>query len=140
MFLKQYLDTHSNLCFNALKGGEGLGGDDPIRSDLIRGSIDAMLLRVLSAHDSYGYEIIKTITQRTGGRYELKEPSLYTSLKRLERDGCVQSYWGDASQGARRKYYRITPAGAALLHDAVEQWRAARDIIDCVLIGGEEHG
>ena len=70
-----------------------------IRSDLIRGSIDAMLLRVLSAHDSYGYEIIKTITQRTGGRYELKEPSLYTSLKRLERDGCVQSYWGDASQG-----------------------------------------
>lgn len=71
-----------------------------IRSDLIRGSIDAMLLRVLSAHDSYGYEIIKTITQRTGGRYELKEPSLYTSLKRLERDGCVQSYWGDASQGA----------------------------------------
>lgn len=111
-----------------------------IRSDLIRGSIDAMLLRVLSAHDSYGYEIIKTITQRTGGRYELKEPSLYTSLKRLERDGCVQSYWGDASQGARRKYYRITPAGAALLHDAVEQWRAARDIIDCVLIGGEEHG
>ena len=39
-----------------------------IRSDLIRGSIDAMLLRVLSAHDSYGYEIIKTITQRTGGR------------------------------------------------------------------------
>lgn len=111
-----------------------------IRSDLIRGSIDAMLLRVLSAHDSYGYEIIKTIAQRTGGRYELKEPSLYTSLKRLERDGCVQSYWGDASQGARRKYYRITPAGAALLHDAVEQWRAARDIIDCVLIGGEEHG
>lgn len=52
-----------------------------IRSDLIRGSIDAMLLRVLSAHDSYGYEIIKTITQRTGGRYELKEPSLYTSLQ-----------------------------------------------------------
>lgn len=111
-----------------------------IRSDLIRGSIDAMLLQVLSAHDSYGYEIIKTIAQRTGGRYELKEPSLYTSLKRLERDGCVQSYWGDASQGARRKYYRIMPAGTALLHDAVAQWRAARDIIDCVLIGGEEHG
>lgn len=99
-----------------------------IRSNLIRGSIDAMLLRVLSARDSYGYEIIKTIAQRTGGRYELKEPSLYTSLKRLERDGCVESYWDDASQGARRKYYRITPAGAA------------RDIIDCVLIRGEERG
>ena len=54
-----------------------------IRSDLIRGSIDAMLLRVLSAHDSYGYEIIKTITQRTGGRYELKEQSQAARARRL---------------------------------------------------------
>ena len=139
MFLKQYLDTHSNLCFNALKGGECLGGDDHSqRSDPRQHRRDAPA-GAQRARQLW-YEIIKTITQRTGGRYELKEPSLYTSLKRLERDGCVQSYWGDASQGARRKYYRITPAGAALLHDAVEQWRAARDIIDCVLIGGEEHG
>ena len=132
MFLKQYLDTHSNLCFNALKGGEGLGGDDHSqrsdprqhRRDAPAGAQRARQLWVRDHQDHHA----------------AYRRALYTSLKRLERDGCVQSYWGDASQGARRKYYRITPAGAALLHDAVEQWRAARDIIDCVLIGGEEHG
>lgn len=67
---------------------------DSISSDLIRGHIDTMILRVLSEGDNYGYEIVKSIALNSKGAYELKEPSLYTSLKRLESQGMIASYWG----------------------------------------------
>ena len=101
-----------------------------VSSDLIRGHIDTMILRVLSESDNYGYEIIKAISANCQGAYELKEPSLYTSLKRLETGKFIKSYWGDESQGGRRKYYKITQAGQTAYEKAVEEWRIARDIID----------
>ena len=108
-------------------------------SDLIRGNIDAIILRTLSDGDSYGYEILKDIAQASGGEYEMKEPSLYTSLKRLEGQGFVESYWGDETQGARRKYYRVTDAGKTELNVATERWVHVREIIDRLLKqdGGE---
>ena len=102
-------------------------------SDLIRGNIDAIILHTLSRRDSYGYEVLKEIATVSQGEYEMKEPSLYTSLKRLERQGMVESYWGDATQGARRKYYRITPAGTDELEDATARWVRVRRIIDRLL-------
>lgn len=102
-------------------------------SDLIRGNIDAIILCALSDGDSYGYEILKGVAQRSGGEYEMKEPSLYTSLKRLEGQGFVQSYWGDETQGARRKYYHITMEGAQELSEATKRWVHVRRIIDRLL-------
>lgn len=87
-----------------------MGKSESVSADSIRGHIDTILLRILDNHDSYGYELIKRVSQKSDGRYELKEPSLYTSLRRLEGQQCIESYWGDESQGGRRKYYRITPA------------------------------
>ena len=52
----------------------------------------------------------------------MKEPSLYTSLKRLESQGFVESYWGDETQGARRKYYRVTEEGMRELVEATKRW------------------
>lgn len=102
-------------------------------SDLIRGNIDSIILRILSRGDSYGYEILKEVAETSQGAYEMKEPSLYTSLKRLESQGFVMSYWGDETQGARRKYYRVTEAGAHELHEAIERWVRVRNIIDRLL-------
>ena len=102
-------------------------------SDLIRGNIDAIVLCALSDGDSYGYEILKGVAQTSGGAYEMKEPSLYTSLKRLEGQGLVESYWGDESQGARRKYYHITEGGRTELDQATARWVRARTIIDRLL-------
>lgn len=107
--------------------------DDRISSDLIRGHIDTMLLRVLAERDSYGYEIVKTISQKSGGAYELKEPSLYTSLKRLEKESLIESYWGEESQGGRRKYYHLTPKGSAQLAAAIQQWQQAQQVINAIL-------
>ena len=102
-------------------------------SDLIRGNIDAIVLCTLSDGDSYGYEILKDVAQTSGGAYEMKEPSLYTSLKRLESQGFVESYWGNESQGARRKYYHITSGGQKELAEATTRWVRARTIIDKLL-------
>ena len=102
-------------------------------SDLIRGNIDAIVLRTLADGDSYGYEILKDIATASHGEYEMKEPSLYTSLKRLEGQGNVESYWGNETQGARRKYYRITDAGIGELAEATERWVRVRGIIDRLL-------
>jgi PadR family transcriptional regulator PadR len=108
---------------------------DSISSDLVRGHIDTMILRVLNNGDNYGYEIMKAIHNNSGGQYELKEPSLYTSLKRLEKGKQIESYWGDESQGGRRKYYRITSQGKEIYDKALEEWKIARELID-KLIGG----
>ena len=107
-----------------------------INSDLIRGHIDTIILRILDAGDNYGYEIIKAVSTQSRGEYELKEPSLYTSLKRLEKQGYIQSYWGDESQGGRRKYYHISESGQTALHQAIAQWQYAKNIIDRLLLGG----
>lgn len=108
---------------------------DNISSDLVRGHIDTMILRVLNKGDNYGYEIMKAIYQNSGGLYELKEPSLYTSLKRLEKGKQIESYWGDESQGGRRKYYHITALGKEIYENALKEWKIARELIN-QLIGG----
>lgn len=103
---------------------------EKIRSDFIRGHIDTIILRVLMDKDNYGYEIVKAIGLNSNGQYELKEPSLYTSLKRLEKQQLIESYWGDESQGGRRKYYKITQQGKKTYKQSLEEWKIAKKIID----------
>ena len=107
-----------------------------INSDLIRGHIDTIILKILRDSDNYGYEIMKAVSANSDNEYELKEPSLYTSLKRLEKQGHIVSYWGDQSQGARRKYYRITESGKAAYEKALAEWLHAQKIITMLLLGG----
>ncbi len=104
--------------------------DSTISSDLIRGNIDTIILRVLCDGDNYGYEIIKSISKNSNGQYELKEPTLYSSLKRLESQKLIESYWGDESQGGRRKYYRLTKDGLDNYEKSVAAWKVAKSLID----------
>ena len=62
--------------------------------------------------------------------YELKEATLYTAFKRLEDAGCIVSYWGDETTGARRKYYRITELGKKTYYKLYDEWNMAKSIID----------
>ncbi|GAB6926739.1 PadR family transcriptional regulator [Paenibacillus sp. JCM 10914] len=107
-------------------------------SDLIRGNIDTFILRVLKERDNYGYQIIKEISIRSHHRFELKEPTLYSSLRRLEKQGYIRSYWGEETQGGRRKYYTLTSTGHERLQLNLEEWKAAKEIIDILI--GEEGG
>lgn len=70
-----------------------------IAGDLIRGHTETIILARLMQRDSYGYEINKTVRELSGGRYELKEATLYTAFKRLEETGQIMSYWGQRGYG-----------------------------------------
>lgn len=107
-------------------------------SDLVRGNIDTFILRVLLDADNYGYQIIKEIGMRSGGRFELKEPTLYSSLRRLEQQGLIRSYWGQETQGGRRKYYTPTPEGRERFMQKWQEWKAAREVIDVLIGDGKE--
>jgi len=102
-------------------------------ADLLRGHTDTIVLSVLVKGDSYGYEIHRSISERLGGTYELKEATLYSSYKRLEAEGYIDSYWGDESLGGRRKYYRITARGEELLRQNKADWVQTQAILNKLL-------
>jgi DNA-binding PadR family transcriptional regulator len=106
---------------------------EPFASDLLRGHTDTIVLGVLRTGDQYGFEIYKTIRDATGGEYEIKEATLYATFRRLAKDGLVEAYWGDETQGGRRKYYRITDAGRAVYLQNVRDWTATQRIINSLL-------
>ena len=101
-----------------------------IASDLIRGHTETIILARLTRGDNYGYEINKSIQQKTDGQYELKEATLYTAFRRLEQAGCITSYWGDEQTGARRRYYRITDTGREIFDVLIDEWKTAKELID----------
>jgi PadR family transcriptional regulator PadR len=102
-------------------------------SDLLRGHTDTIVLGTLRNAERYGFEIYKTIRDATGGDYEIKEATLYATFRRLVKDGLVDAYWGDETQGGRRKYYRITDAGRAVYTRNVSDWNATQRIINTLL-------
>jgi len=102
-------------------------------ADLLRGHTDTIVLGVLRGSDGYGYEIHKAIREATGGEYEIKEATLYATFRRLTKDGLIEPYWGDETQGGRRKYYRITDAGRAVFRRNVDDWLATQKIINTLL-------
>ena len=118
------------MCYyDITKGGNAMS----IAGDLIRGHTDAIILARLMKGDSYGYEINKIISTLSGGRFELKEATLYTAFKRLEEQGCIASYWGDSGAGARRRYYTITPVGREACHRLLLEWAETKEIMDQLL-------
>ena len=95
---------------------------------LARGFVNNKILESLLDGDKYGYEIIKEVKEKSGGKIELKQPSLYSSLKRFEQKGLISSYWGDSDIGGRRHYYSITEVGKNYYYTAND-----RDDFDTVL-------
>jgi len=93
------------------------------RQDLIKGSIDSLLLCLISQQPMYGYQIIKELVGRSEGYFKFKEGTLYPALHRLERAGLIQGKWQVLPTGQQRKYYHITDKGQAVLVEKRGQWR-----------------
>jgi len=104
--------------------------DLSIDKELIRGHIDTILLNLLMEQDRYGYEMYREVLTRSDGEYELKEPSLYSAIRRLEGQNLIEGYWGEETQGGRRKYYHITAEGKDYTIRAREAWITAKRILD----------
>jgi PadR family transcriptional regulator PadR len=93
-----------------------------IERELRRGSLELIVLHLLSPGEAYGYEIVSKLTARTNGALEVTDGTLYPVLYRLERAGYVAVRWETPERGVPRKYYRLTDEGRAELDRLREEW------------------
>ncbi len=98
-------------------------------SEILRGLTDTIILAQLDKGDSYGYQINKAISELSGGEFELKEATLYTSFRRLEEKNFILSYWGDEESGARRRYYSITEEGRKFFLENQADWDRINELV-----------
>jgi PadR family transcriptional regulator, regulatory protein PadR len=97
--------------------------------DLVAASATPLVLAILAEGDSYGYAIIKRVTELSGGHLQWTDGMLYPVLHRLERQRCVTARWRTSESGRRRKYYRLTREGRAQLAAQREQWLVVDDTL-----------
>jgi PadR family transcriptional regulator PadR len=100
--------------------------------EILKGYIDIIVLSVLQNHDMYGYEIAKKIKEKSKEEFEMKEATLYVSLKRLEKKNYLKGYWNDdkGSGGGRRRYYTITDEGKNYFSVKVKEWRFLKSLLN----------
>lgn len=107
-------------------------------SDLIRGNVDTVILKVLYEGDRYGYDLIKQINAKSDGQWEIKQPTVYACLKRLEKQGFVSSYWDSSeSDGGRRKYYSLTDSGREVFLQYKNEFERANALFGGIIMGSE---
>ncbi len=96
--------------------------------DLLRGSLELMILSVVSRESQYGYSIQKQLNLATDGQVVLPAGTLYPLLHKLESQKLIRSRWDDTS-GRRRKWYDITAKGKTALNQQASVWQ---DYVACV--------
>lgn len=102
-------------------------------ANLMKGSMEPVILRLLSEGEMYGYAMLQIVNERTKGSLEWKQGSLYPCLHRLEADGLLKSVWRDAPSGKSRKYYLITRRGRSRLVQRTTEWKEFARAINSVL-------
>jgi transcriptional regulator len=92
------------------------------RTELLRGTLDLLVLKALSVEPLHGVGISRRITQITSGAFQVSFGSLFPVLHRMEEKGWVEAVWRSSDNNRRAKYYRLTSAGRAQLKDEERQW------------------
>jgi len=100
-----------------------------VRKDLVAASATPLVLAILADGDSYGYAIIKRVSELSAGQLQWTDGMLYPVLHRLERLSHVEAKWGMSASGRKRKYYRITRRGRTHLARQRQQWQ----VVDATL-------
>ena len=95
-----------------------------IRAQLLKGTTTLLVLTVLREGELYGYEIALRIKDRSGGAFVPSEGSLYPALHALEADGALEATWRESDRGPKRRYYKITKSGLAMLEEHAQEWAA----------------
>jgi PadR family transcriptional regulator PadR len=103
---------------------DGDAGRRGIEREFKRGSLELVVLQLLSGREAYGYEIVSDLTSRTNGSLEVSDGTLYPILYRLERAGLVAVRWETPVRGVPRKYYRLTDEGRRELDTLKREWRS----------------
>jgi PadR family transcriptional regulator len=92
------------------------------RTDLLRGTLDLLVLKALSLEPLHGVGVSRRITQMTMGAFQVSFGSLFPSLHRMEERGWVEAEWRTSGNNRRAKYYRLTSLGHAQLKIEEREW------------------
>ena len=92
------------------------------RVDLLRGTLDLLILKTLTLEPMHGLGISRRIRQVTDGVFQVQPGSLFPALHRLEQEGRIQGVWGESENNRRAKYYRLTSAGKRCLGEEKQNW------------------
>ena len=101
--------------------------------DLIRGTLDVLILKALTGGARHGLEVMRWIEGAARDRLQIEEGALYPALHRLEARDWLESAWGHTDQGRRAKYYRLTPAGRRHLAAEITRWNRYTQTVNLVL-------
>jgi len=106
-------------------------GDE--RSELLQGTLDLLVLRVLSLEPMHGWGIGERIALLSGEVFLVNQGSLYPALQRMRRRGWVRTEWRRTENNRRARYYALTPSGEGRLAEAAREWRRASGAVERVL-------
>jgi len=101
--------------------------------DLLRGTLDLLILRTLSWGPMHGLAVLRWIEQATGERLQIEEGALYPALHRMEQRGWLEAEWGYTDKNRRAKYYRLTRAGRAQLAAELSKWSRYTEAVGLLL-------
>ena len=101
--------------------------------DLIRGTLDLLILKTLTWGPLHGYAIAGAVRRQTDEALLVEEGALYPALYRMESKGWIEAEWGLSDNNRRAKYYQLTPEGRRHLRSEVRTWRAYADAVAKVL-------
>lgn len=97
---------------------------NPLRPELLQGTLDLLILKALSTASLHGWDVAKRIAVVSKDRLSLKQGSLYPALHRLESRGLIEAEWGVSEAGRAAKFYRLTRAGRRELEHERESWES----------------
>jgi PadR family transcriptional regulator PadR len=92
------------------------------KADLLRGTLDMLILKTLSLQPLHGLGISRRIDQLTDGVFQIQSGSLFPALKRLEQEGWIEGAWGESENRRRAKFYQLTAAGRRRLGAEKKNW------------------
>ena len=101
--------------------------------DVLQGTLDMLILKAVSLGGLHGYGVLVRLEQLTGGRLQIQQGSLYPALYRLERQGLIESEWGESENKRKAKFYKLTTAGRKQLKSETDSWNRFSLVVADVL-------
>jgi transcriptional regulator len=101
--------------------------------DLIRGTLDLLILKACSWGPTHGLGVLRWIEQTSRDQLQIEEGALYPALHRMEDKGWLDAEWGLTELGRKAKFYRLTAKGRKHLADEISRWSAYADVVGLVV-------
>jgi PadR family transcriptional regulator, regulatory protein PadR len=109
----------------------------PSRANLPQGTLDLLILRVVSLGPVHGYAVAQRLAQISRQVVQARQGTLYPALHRLENQGLLAAEWKESEAGREAKFYRLTVKGRAALRDETDNWLQLTEAVRLILAAGE---